>query len=82
MLFVFFPVAKDQRMRMSSETRKAISLILIYTALLFFLIGMAARMKSDFRGRAEVSRAGLTAAGVFAATGVVLLAFSRSKRRS
>jgi Zn-dependent protease with chaperone function len=69
-------------MKVSADTRKAISLILIYTALLFFLIGMAARMKSDFRGRTEVSRVGLTTAGVLAAAGVVVLALSRSKERS
>ncbi len=68
-------------MKMSADTRKAISLILIYTALLFFLIGMAARMKSDFRGRVEISRAGLTVAGVFGAAGIVVLALSRSPKR-
>lgn len=68
-------------MKMSADTRKATSLILIYIALLFFLIGMAARMKSDFRGRAGISRAGLTAAGVFGAAGIVMLALSRSPRR-
>lgn len=69
-------------MKVSADTRKAISLILIYIALLFFLIGMAARMKSDFRGRTEVSRTGLTAAAVFASAGVIVLALSRSKERS
>jgi peptidoglycan/LPS O-acetylase OafA/YrhL len=68
-------------MKMSADTRKAISLILIYTALLFFLIGMAARMKSDFRGRAAISRAGLSAAGVFGAAGIVVLVLSRGPKR-
>ena len=35
-------------MKISYDDQKAISLILIYTALLFFLIGMAAKMKMDF----------------------------------
>jgi hypothetical protein len=67
-------------MKLSADTGKAISLILIYIALLFFLIGMAARMKSDFRGRAEISRAGLTAAGVFFAGGISVLLLSAAKR--
>ena len=69
-------------MKLSPDTGKAVSLILIYIALLFFLIGTAARMKSDFRGRAQISRAGVTAAAVFAAAGVVILVFSRGKERS
>jgi hypothetical protein len=67
-------------MKLSADTGKAISLILIYIALLFFLIGMAARMKSDFRGRAEISRAGLTAAGVFFAGGNSVLLLTAAKR--
>jgi hypothetical protein len=72
---------KPQRMNISSETRKGIGLILIYTALLFFLIGFAATMKSDFHHRAEISKAGWTAAAVLAAAGVVTLLFSRSAKR-
>ncbi|HET9418365.1 MAG TPA: hypothetical protein VFO30_03415 [Chthoniobacterales bacterium] len=66
---------------MSAEARKAVSLILICLAVLFFLLGMAARMKMNFRGRGEGSRIGLTAAGVFAGAGIAMLAFSRSTRR-
>lgn len=72
---------KPQRMNISSETRKGIGLILIYIALLFFLIGFAAQMKSDFHHRSEISKTGWTAAGVFAAAGVVTLLFSRSAKR-
>jgi len=43
-------------MKMSSETKKALSVIFIYMALLFFLIGMAAQLKSDFHSRAEFPR--------------------------
>lgn len=68
-------------MNISSETRKAIGLILIYTALLFFLIGFAAGMKSDFHHRSEISRAALTAAAVLAAAGVAALLFWRSAKR-
>jgi hypothetical protein len=68
-------------MKLSSETRKAISLILICLALLFFLLGVAARTKMYFRGRVEGSRIGFTVAGVFAGAGIAMLAFSRSTRR-
>jgi len=68
-------------MKISSETRKAISLILIYTALLFFLIGLAGRMKMDFHSRATISKAGFTTAAVLAASGVSLLLFSRSSKQ-
>ena len=67
-------------MKMSFETGKAISLILIYMGLLFFLIGMAARLKSDFHSRLEISMAGFTIAAVLAGLGVVTLLFSFGKK--
>jgi hypothetical protein len=63
-------------MKISAETGKAIGLILIYTALLFFLIGVAAHLKSDFHSRAVIFRSGLVTAAVFAALGVIMLLFS------
>jgi uncharacterized membrane protein len=63
-------------MKMSSDTRRAISVILFYTALLFFLVGMAARLKSDFHARAEISTAGFIAAAVLAAFGLIAFLFS------
>jgi len=68
-------------MKMSPDDQKAISVILIYTALLFFLIGMAARYKMDFHYRAEISMAGLSTAAVLAALGVILFLFSWSRKR-
>ena len=68
-------------MKISSDDQKAISLILIYTALLFFLIGMAARFKMDFHYRAEISTAGLSTAAVFAALGVIVFLFSWRKKQ-
>ncbi|MFN2541890.1 MAG: hypothetical protein ABR514_06960 [Chthoniobacterales bacterium] len=68
-------------MAISNETRRAIGLILIYTAVLFFLIGFAARMKSDFHHREKISKAGLTTGAILAAAGVSTLLFSRSSRR-
>ena len=61
---------------MSSETRKALGLISIYTGLLFFLIGSAARMKSDFHSRFEISTAGFYVAGAFAALGLIMVLLS------
>ena len=42
---------------MKADDEKGISVILIYTALLFFLLGLAARMKMNFHHRMELSTA-------------------------
>jgi hypothetical protein len=68
-------------MKISSDDQKAIGLILIYTALLFFLVGMAARMKMDFHHRAEISTAGLSIAAVLAALGVIVFLVSRRRKQ-
>ena len=67
---------------MSSDTRKAIGLISIYTGLLFFLIGFAGGMKADFHSRLEISTAGYYVAGAFAALGVIMLLLSFKGKRS
>jgi hypothetical protein len=69
-------------MKISTDTQKAISLILIYTALLFFLIGAAARLKSEFHARLEISRAGFTIAAVLVALGIITFLFSLGKKQS
>jgi Kef-type K+ transport system membrane component KefB len=69
-------------MKMSTDTKKAISLISIYLALLFFLIGLAARFKESFHSRAEISTAGFTVAAVLVAFGVVTFFFSLGKKQS
>ena len=66
---------------MSSETGKALGIISIYTGLLFFLLGMAAKWKSDFHSRAEISTAALTAAGVMAALALILFLISLRKKQ-
>ena len=68
-------------MKMTSETKKAISLILICLGFLFFLLGTAARLKSDFHARAEISTAWFTAAAVFVAVSVITFLFSLGKNR-
>ena len=65
---------------MSSETKKALGLISIYTALLFFLIGWAGGHKSQFHFRAEISTAGYYTAAAFATLGVIMLLLSLRKR--
>jgi len=68
-------------MKISADTQKAISLILIYMALLFSLIGAAARMKSQFHGRLEISTAGFVVAAIMATLGVITLLFSFKNKR-
>jgi hypothetical protein len=68
-------------MKISSDTQKALSIILIYLALLFFLIGIAARLKESFHSRAEISTAGFTVAAVFVALGVITFLSSLRKKR-
>jgi hypothetical protein len=67
-------------MKMSSETRRAISVILFYSALLFFLLGFAARAKMNFHGRMEISTTSFVIAAVLVAFGVVFLMLSFGKK--
>jgi len=66
---------------MKADDEKGISVILIYTALLFFLLGMAARMKMNFHHRMELGTAGFVVAAVLASLGVILFLVSLRKRR-
>ncbi len=68
-------------MRMSSDDQKAIGLVLVCLGFLFFLIGLAARLKESFHSRAEISTAGFTAAAIMAGLGVILFLFSLRKKR-
>jgi hypothetical protein len=67
-------------MKISSDTGKAISVILFYSALLFGLLGFAARMKMNFHGRLEISTASFVTAAVLAAFGVVFLMLSFTRK--
>jgi hypothetical protein len=69
-------------MKISSDTGKAISVILFYCGLLFGLLGFAARMKMNFHGRLEISTASFVTAAVLVVLGVVCLVFSQSAKRS
>jgi Kef-type K+ transport system membrane component KefB len=68
-------------MRISSEDKKAIGLILICLGFLFFLIGLAARLKESFHSRAEISTVGFTAAAIMAALGIIMFLFSWRKKQ-
>ena len=68
--------------KMSSETKKALGLISIYTGLLFFLIGWAGARKMQFHFRTEIATAGYYAAAVFAALGVIMLLLSLRGKKS
>ncbi len=68
-------------MSLSPNDQKGISVILLYMALLFFLIGMAARMKSEFHYRQEISATSLTTAGVLVALAVIIFLFARRKKQ-
>jgi len=65
---------------MKADDEKGISVILLYTGLLFFLLGFAARIKMNYHYRMELSNAGFVIAAVLAALGIVLFLFSLRKR--
>jgi len=65
---------------MKADDEKGISVILLYTALLFFLIGLAGRMKMQFHYRMEISTVSWVVAAILAGLGVVLFLFSLRKR--
>ena len=68
-------------MRISSDDQKAIGLILICLGFLFFLIGLAARLKESFHSRAEISTVGFTAAAIAAGLGIIMVLFSLRKKQ-
>jgi TRAP-type C4-dicarboxylate transport system permease small subunit len=68
-------------MRMSSDDQRAVGLILVCLGFLFFLIGLAARLKESFHSRAEISTVGFTAAAIAAALGVIMVLVSLRKKQ-
>jgi uncharacterized membrane protein len=66
---------------MSSDDQRAVGLILICLGFLFFLIGLAARLKESFHSRAEISTAGFAAAAIAAVLGVIMVLFSLRKKQ-
>jgi len=68
-------------MRMSADDQRAIGLILLCLGFLFFLIGLAARLKESFHSRAEISTVGFTAAAIAAGLGVIAVLLSWRKKQ-
>jgi len=68
-------------MKISSDDQKAIGLILICVGFLFFLIGLAARLKENFHSRAEISSTDFTIAVILAGLGVIVFLFSLRKKQ-
>ena len=69
-------------MKISSDDKKAISLILICLGFLCFVIGIAAHLKAGFQSRAEITTTGFVAAAIFAGLGVLVFLFSFTKKQS
>ena len=69
-------------MKISSDDKKAISLILICLGVLSFVIGIAGHLKAGFQSRAEISTTGFAAAAIFAGLGVLVFLFSFTKKQS
>jgi len=68
-------------MKISSDDQKAIGVILIYVALLSFLIGIAAHFKASFHLRAELSTTGFVIAAVLGGLGVLLFLLSLTRKQ-
>ena len=67
---------------MKTDDQRGISVILIYIALLFVLIGWAGHMKAEFHYRAEISSTAFIVAAVLAGLSVLLFLFSLGKKKS
>ncbi len=66
---------------MKTDDQRGISVILLYSALLFALIGWAGGMKAEYHYRAEISYGSFAIAAVLAGLAVLLFLFSLGKRR-
>ena len=69
-------------MKISSDDKKAISLILICLGVLSFVIGIAAHLKAGFQSRAEITTTGFVAAAIFAGLGILVFLFSFTKKQN
>jgi hypothetical protein len=66
---------------MKTDDQRGISVILIYTALLFLLIGWAGHMKAEYHYRTEITSTALIVAAVLAGVAILLFLLSLGKRR-
>ena len=67
---------------MKTDDQRGISVILLYSALLFLLLGWAGRMKAEFHFREEISYTSFIVAAVLAGLAVLLVVLSLGKKRS
>jgi len=67
---------------MKTDDQRGISVILLYSALLFGLIGWAGGMKAEYHYRAQISYASFVVAAVLAGLAVLLFLLSLGKKRS
>jgi uncharacterized membrane protein len=70
------------QMKISSDDKKAIGLILICLGFLSFVIGIAAHLKAGFQSRAEITTTGFVAAAIFAGLGILVFLFSITKKQN
>jgi len=66
---------------MKTDDQRGISVILVYIALLFFLIGWAGHMKSEYHYRTEISSTAFIVAAVLAGLAILLFLLSLGKKR-
>lgn len=66
---------------MKTDDQRGVSVILLYTALLFFLIGFAGHMKAEYHYRMEIQTTAFVVAAVLAGLGILLFLFSLGKKR-
>ena len=68
-------------MKISSDDKRAIGLILFCIGVLSFLIGIAGHFKSEYHHRGEIACTGFTIAIILAAIGVIMFLVSLRKKR-
>jgi hypothetical protein len=67
---------------MKTDDQRGISVILLYSALLFGLLGWAGGMKAEYHYRAQISYGGFVVAAILAGLAVLLFLLSLGKKRS
>jgi hypothetical protein len=68
-------------MKISTDDKRAIGLILFCIGVLSFLIGLAGHLKENYHYRGEISSTGFTIAIILAGIGVGLFLVSLRKKR-
>jgi hypothetical protein len=66
---------------MKTDDQRGISVILVYVALLFLLIGWAGHMKAEYHYRTEISSTAFIVAAVLGGLAILLFLLSLGKKR-